>query len=632
MTIHADTGHERSYRTSLENGATELTRYPVTFEHELLAISTTAPEARRILVFAPHPDDEIFGCGGLLQLYVHQGAACRGIMITSGDFGPHGEVGAAVREQESRTAAEVIGYDDIRYWREPDRGVSYNERLIVMAGKELEAFQPDLVLSPWPGERHPDHRATAWTVIEAVRRYNAGVGTAIRVAMYEISAPLAHPNLLVDISPVLDGKAKAMACFGSQLALQPYDRQIGALNRYRSITLAAGVEAAEAYWLLEPGELSNPSLLAEPTLFRHRRLGVDDPVAGEKVSVLVRSMNRPTLGRSLDSIALQSYPNIEVVVLNAGGGLHQPLSENCGRYPLLFLDSDTPVPRSCAANRLLDTVTGDYAIFLDDDDWFQPDHVARLAQAIRQDAQAPAAATGVEYGRLNDDRWQVEHVFNGEYNPERLLMENYLPIHAVLLRVPLVRQAGCRFDEARSLYEDWDFWLQLSEIGPFLHAAGVSACYCQSQDGSGAEQEGERQARERAGLLQKWHQRLSVERYDAFLRFAQQQYRLAGALPDLHAQASTAQEFISSLQELLAAREAENAGWRQRSSDLEQIIAAREADIAAREAEIAGWRQRSADLEQIIAARNEEITNLQQRLKQVECTHQRCPLRRQDTN
>src|SRR5690349_5559216 len=86
------------------------------------------------------------------------------------------------------------------------------------------------------------------------------------------------------------------------------------------------------------------------------------------VSVLVRSMDRASLRKSLESIAAQDWPNAEVVVLSARPG-HGPLEERCGAFPLRLVPTQQPLPRARAANRAMEEARGDYLLFLDDDDW-----------------------------------------------------------------------------------------------------------------------------------------------------------------------------------------------------------------------------------------------------------------------
>lgn len=97
------------------------------------------------------------------------------------------------------------------------------------------------LLAPSPFEVHPDHRAVCVAAI-------AAAATAqVRLGFYEVGQPL-MPGLLVDITSVLALKQAALACFQSQLAWQPYDEQILALNRYRAYTLGPAVTHAEAFW------------------------------------------------------------------------------------------------------------------------------------------------------------------------------------------------------------------------------------------------------------------------------------------------------------------------------------------------------------------------------------------------
>src|SRR5450631_3622896 len=97
------------------------------------------------------------------------------------------------------------------------------------------------------------------------------------------------------------------------------------------------------------------------------------------VSVIIRSMDRATLQDALDFVGVQTYPNIEVVLVNAKGADHREMGEWCGRFPMRFVTSGEKLSRSRAANAGLDSAQGDYLIFLDDDDWFEFDHIQKLA-------------------------------------------------------------------------------------------------------------------------------------------------------------------------------------------------------------------------------------------------------------
>jgi GT2 family glycosyltransferase/glycosyltransferase involved in cell wall biosynthesis len=195
------------------------------------------------------------------------------------------------------------------------------------------------------------------------------------------------------------------------------------------------------------------------------------------VSIIVRSMDRPTLQGALESAAAQTWPAIEVIVVDAKGPQHRELARACGRFPLRQLRTAGPLGRAAAANLGLRAAQGEFACFLDDDDWFAPEHIAMLVQRLQADASAVAAysATSCVEAAAEGTLHEVMR-YDEPFERARLLCENYLPIHSVLFR----REAAARldgFDGSLPIFEDWDFWIQLSGIGPFSHVAQVSATY-----------------------------------------------------------------------------------------------------------------------------------------------------------
>lgn len=191
------------------------------------------------------------------------------------------------------------------------------------------------------------------------------------------------------------------------------------------------------------------------------------------VSVLIRSTDRPTLRQALDSVAAQTYPNAEVLVI-AAKPQHGALPQQCGPYPLRLVPTDAPLPRSRAANKALAEARGELLIFLDDDDWLMPSHLERLARSLHAQPWLSAAYTGV--ATVDDAGTPLGQAMDVPFDRIRQLAGNYTPIHAVMFRRALLAR-GLRFDEALDHYEDWDFWLQVAACGPLAHLPGVSAAY-----------------------------------------------------------------------------------------------------------------------------------------------------------
>ena len=468
---------------------------------------TTLPDAKRVLVLAPHPDDEVFGCGGIVALLRDQGAAITLIVVTDGAAGGENRDGslAVSRADESRAAATLLGLSEPVFWGYPDRGLVYGEKLIERLSEVMLSVGADLVLLPSPTELHPDHQALALAGAEALRRQ----GGSRRAAFYEINIPLPNPNLFIDISSVAEQKMAAMACFTSQLQQQPYDKRIEGLNRFRSYFLGAKVASAEAFLLVEATALT-PGLITlfEGPLAHRHRLGF--AASGEDlplVSIIVRSMSRPSLARALDSLALQTWPNLEVIVVNAKGGEHGPLPDQCGPFPLRLVNQGGErLSRSSAANAGLAACRGVYLGFLDDDDSMDPDHIFHLVEALQSRSKSCVAYAGVRGISCSGRQESIMEFREPGVDFIRLLLGNILPIHAVLFPSDLLKRGSC-FDESLEIYEDWDFWLQLARQAPFVFVDRVSATYYTGGDSAvglaaGGDTAITRQATER--LLAKW--------------------------------------------------------------------------------------------------------------------------------
>ncbi len=484
---------------------------------------------KRAIVFAPHPDDEVFGCGGALRLLMQAGVAVRAIIATDGGHTPPSNLTRMeyidLRQRESEQAAAILGGYTLTFWGHQDRELRYGERLVRDCLLAIQEWQADMVFAPSHFEVHPDHRALAMSVLEAVRRHGA-----CRLALYEVGQPLPYPNILLDIGSVQADKRAAMQCFASQLAQQNYLGQIEALNRYRAYH-TPGAQAVEAFFLLTPEDLAGPDPIG---LFRSEHasqaaLGMlADEAAAPLVSIIVRSMDRATLDDALDSIALQTYPNIEVVLVNAKGKGHRSVGEWCGRYPLRIVNPQgEALSRSAAANAGLAAARGNWIGFLDDDDLLLADHVAKLARALSGE-RARVAYSGVRA----ETPGQQQIVFDEEWSLLRLLGGNFIPLHAVLFDRSLL-DAGCCFDETLECLEDWDFWLQLAQHSAFVHVPGVSAVYRMHLGESGLSQRFSESLHHenRARLYAKWLPRVPDASWgEAFYWYLNERNHLQGQL------------------------------------------------------------------------------------------------------
>lgn len=186
--------------------------------------------------------------------------------------------------------------------------------------------------------------------------------------------------------------------------------------------------------------------------------------AAPMVSVLIRSMDRDTLFRAIDSAAAQTWPHVEIVVVAACGQRHQRLPAEWMGRPLRFVlpDPDRMLTRPMAANACLDAASGDWLNFLDDDDEFLPAHLETLLAAPRRDETRLLYSSA----RVHDDDGNFVGYSGREGYHIQLYTQNRSQPCATLFHRSLVDE-GARFDESLPIYEDHDFFINCATRTPF---------------------------------------------------------------------------------------------------------------------------------------------------------------------
>jgi len=450
-----------------------------------------AVAARCALVVAPHYDDEVLGCGGLLARLVRQGAAVHVLFLTDGAGGEErgGDAAeraryAAERRKESEGAARVLGLTGAEHLGLPDGGLTHEvERAAAAIGHALLELRPDLVLAPSPLEATADHRAACAALHRAVAAVRAGDPLAavladLRVLLYEINHP-GYPDLLVDASAEVETLERAMACYASQERRHPYLQAALGLRRFRALSLPPGPTAVEGYRRLAAGDLTTRSWTRLV-----RDLGgvavVEEVREGPKISVVVRTKDRPELlAEALASLAVGAYRRVEVVLVNDGGG--KPAVAADFPLPVVAVDLPQNRGRAAAANAGIAAASGDFVAFLDDDDLVEPEHLATLAGLVGG-AGVRVAYTDAAVGVYELDPrggWQQRErrlPYSRDFDPDLLLLDNYIPFHTLLVERRLYQEIG-PFDVALPFFEDWDALIRLAQRAPFHHRRQVTCEY-----------------------------------------------------------------------------------------------------------------------------------------------------------
>lgn len=154
--------------------------------------SFTLSPLDRVLIFAPHPDDEALGCGGLIQQAVALGAQVRVIFQTDGDNNPWPQryveqrwtIDASCRQRwgarrrlEAVRSLQTLGLqsDAAVFFGLPDQGLTglwqqKDAQALGLHVSELQTFRPTLLVVPSQDDNHPDHGASYDLIQEAMRR------------------------------------------------------------------------------------------------------------------------------------------------------------------------------------------------------------------------------------------------------------------------------------------------------------------------------------------------------------------------------------------------------------------------------------------------------------------------------
>lgn len=209
----------------------------------------------RVVVLAPHPDDEIIGAGGALGLHAQRGDRVTVVHVTDGAGGDRdgkerGRI-AEVRKAEARAAGRELGLTEFHALDFPDGALRPDGAFLSGFTGLLETLRPDVLYVPSPWEHHPDHRATYWLAAHALLQS----GMRPRVVLYEVNEPQ-PASYLLDVTAQLPKKRAALNAFASQRAyLDVTDKTLTA-NRARTVNVdVRGVEAAEAYLEIDADRL-----------------------------------------------------------------------------------------------------------------------------------------------------------------------------------------------------------------------------------------------------------------------------------------------------------------------------------------------------------------------------------------
>ena len=209
---------------------------------------------KRVLVVAPHPDDETLGAGGTIAKFSAQGDEVF-VLIVSGHLPPlYSREDYEITVSEAHSAFDLLGVAKSEFLEIPATMIG-NQPLHEVNGrisKIFNKFNPHIVFCPYP-DRHIDHRLVFDSVMVVTRPVEVGKDIEILAAFETLSEthwnaphiePNFTPNWVVDISEQIEKKIDAMKCYKSQITNFGSPRSIEAAE---SLAKFRGTQAGFGY-------------------------------------------------------------------------------------------------------------------------------------------------------------------------------------------------------------------------------------------------------------------------------------------------------------------------------------------------------------------------------------------------
>jgi LmbE family N-acetylglucosaminyl deacetylase len=219
--------------------------------------------SKKILVIAPHADDETLGCGGSLLRHKAEGCEIHWLLITgmSKLSGFSAEL-ISKRKQEIDLAAEYYSFDSVHQLNLPPAALETLPIGQIIGGisNVVNLVKPDTVYVPYRNDAHSDHELVFDAAMSATKSFRYPF--IKRILSYETISETDfgmkpedggfRPSVFIDISSYLDKKLNILDVFESEVGEFPFPRSRKALEALASLRgVQSNCNAAEAFMLIK---------------------------------------------------------------------------------------------------------------------------------------------------------------------------------------------------------------------------------------------------------------------------------------------------------------------------------------------------------------------------------------------
>lgn len=216
---------------------------------------------KKILVIAPHPDDEVLGCGGIIKKFSEIGHQVYILVVTRGTSKYYSEERINNVRNEAKNAHKILGVQETLFlnYPAPELDTVSVSEISKSFSEIIQKLQINTIFLPHRGDIHHDHAIV----------FNAGIVASRPVGKYTVSEVYSYetlsetewappfgddafiPNYFINVTEQFEYKLKAFECFKSQIRPFPNSRSLEAIEslaKYRGATV--GFKRAEAFMLI----------------------------------------------------------------------------------------------------------------------------------------------------------------------------------------------------------------------------------------------------------------------------------------------------------------------------------------------------------------------------------------------
>lgn len=217
---------------------------------------------KKILVIAPHPDDETLGCGGTILKHIKNKDEVNWMIVTKMDEKKVDKKIIKKRMNEIDKVRKAYGFKNVL-------NLEFNtatldnipkNKLVEKFKKNIQKLKPEIIYLPFKYDAHSDHKCTYDAVHSCTKSFRAPYVKSVRVYETLSETDFANnfnqmqfvPNLWIDITKQIEKKLKIMKIYNSELKKHPFPRSIKNLKALATHRGAfAGCKYAEAFYIVK---------------------------------------------------------------------------------------------------------------------------------------------------------------------------------------------------------------------------------------------------------------------------------------------------------------------------------------------------------------------------------------------